>query len=87
MHPVWSKNSSWSLCPESEIIALRTLMINQAREVFYHGSFQASLIYMLIVSPSPAEPIRTGSPCKILSHAISSRSSFLTTRAGQVHES
>src|SRR5260370_358953 len=29
MHPVWSKNSSWSLCPESEIIALRTLMINQ----------------------------------------------------------
>jgi len=57
MHPVWSKNSSWSLCPESEIIALRTLMINQAREVFCHGRFQASLIYMLIVSPSPAEPI------------------------------
>jgi hypothetical protein len=28
------------------------------------------------------KPIQTGSLCKILSHAISSRSSFLTTRDG-----
>jgi hypothetical protein len=30
---VWSKNSS-GRCPEPEIIALRTLMITQAAEVF-----------------------------------------------------
>jgi hypothetical protein len=41
-------------CPEPEIIALQTLMINQAQEVF--GRFPASLIYVLIVSPSPAVP-------------------------------
>src|SRR5215475_7867675 len=31
-------------------------MINQAREVFCQGRFPASLIYVLIVSPSPAVP-------------------------------
>jgi hypothetical protein len=34
--------------PEPKTIALRTLMINQAREVFCQGSFPASLIYVLI---------------------------------------
>jgi hypothetical protein len=34
--------------------ALRTLMTNHAREVFCQGRFPASLIYVLIVSPSPA---------------------------------
>src|SRR6266403_5872364 len=43
-------------CPEPEIIALRTLMINQAREVSCQGRFPASLIYVLIVSPWPAVP-------------------------------
>jgi hypothetical protein len=41
-------------CPEPEMIALRTLVINQVRAVF--GRFPASLIYVLIVSPSPAVP-------------------------------
>ena len=31
-------------CPEPEIIPLRTLMINQAREVFCQRRFPASLI-------------------------------------------
>jgi len=31
-------------------------MINEAPEVFCHGRFPASLIYVLIVSPSPAVP-------------------------------
>ncbi len=43
-------------CPEPELIALRPLMINQAREVFCQGRFPASLIYVLIVSPWPAVP-------------------------------
>jgi hypothetical protein len=43
-----------SRCPDPEIIALRMLMINQAQEV--SGRFPASLIYMMIVSPSPAVP-------------------------------
>jgi hypothetical protein len=43
-------------CPEPELIAQRTLMIDQAREVFCQGRFPASLIYVLIVSPSPAVP-------------------------------
>ncbi len=30
-------------CPEQELIALRTLMINQAREVFCQERFPASL--------------------------------------------
>jgi hypothetical protein len=36
--------------PEPEITALRTLMTNQAREVFRQGRFPASLIDVLIVS-------------------------------------
>src|SRR6266481_6002948 len=43
-------------CPELEIITLRTLMINQAREVFCQRRFPASLIHVLIVSPPPAVP-------------------------------
>ena len=31
-------------CPEPELIALRTLLINQAREVFCQGNSPASLI-------------------------------------------
>src|SRR6516164_1972620 len=31
-------------------------MINQSREVFCQGRFPASLIYVLLVSPSPAVP-------------------------------
>ena len=31
-------------CTEQELIALRTLMINQAREVFCQGIFSASLV-------------------------------------------
>jgi hypothetical protein len=42
-------------CPEPEIIALRTLMINQAREVFCLGTLPASLIYVLICADR--EPI------------------------------
>ena len=38
-------------CPEPELIALRTLMINQAREGFCQGEFPASLIYVLTVEP------------------------------------
>jgi hypothetical protein len=44
-------------CPEQELIALRTWMLNQAREVFYHGTFPASLIYVLIVSPMARGPV------------------------------
>src|SRR5882762_8739323 len=43
-------------CPEPELIALRTLMINRARQRFCQGRFPASLIYVLVVSPSPAVP-------------------------------
>jgi len=42
--------------PAPTLIALRTLMINQAREVSCQGRFPASLIYVLTVSPSPAVP-------------------------------
>src|SRR5215467_10889347 len=45
-----------SHCPEQQLIAQRQSMINQAREVFCQGRFPASLIYVLIVSPSPAVP-------------------------------
>ena len=40
-------------CHEQELIALRTLMINQAREVFCQGRFSASLIYVLIENRCP----------------------------------
>src|SRR5258708_31711972 len=43
-------------CPAPTLIALRTLMINQAREVSCQRRFPVSLIYMLIVSPWPAVP-------------------------------
>jgi hypothetical protein len=43
-------------CPELEIITLHTLMTNHAREVLCQGRFPASLICVLIVSPSPAAP-------------------------------
>src|SRR5258708_3401854 len=43
-------------CPEQELIAHCTLMINQTREVFCQGRFPLSLIYVLIVSPWPAVP-------------------------------
>src|SRR5712664_2379545 len=43
-------------CPAPTLTALRTLMINQAREVSCQGRFPASLIYVLIVSPWPAVP-------------------------------
>src|SRR6266404_4145992 len=43
-------------CPDQELIALRKLMINKAREVSCQGRFPASLIYVLIASPSPAVP-------------------------------
>jgi hypothetical protein len=36
-------------------LTLRTLMINQAREVFCQGRLPASLIYVLIVSSSAYE--------------------------------
>ena len=39
---------------EQELIALGLLIINQAWEVVCQGGFPASLIYVLIVSPSPA---------------------------------
>src|SRR5258706_6952671 len=45
-----------SRCPEPKLIALLTLMINQAREVSCQRRFPASLIYVLIASPSPAVP-------------------------------
>jgi hypothetical protein len=41
--------------PEPEIIALPTLMINQAREVFCQGRFPASLIYVLIENRCPVD--------------------------------
>src|SRR5207244_8170894 len=40
--------------PEQELIALRPLMINQTWEPPAKGGLPASLIYVLIVSPSPA---------------------------------
>ena len=43
-------------CPEQQLIAQRPSMINEAREVLCKGRFPASLIYVLIVSPSPAVP-------------------------------
>src|SRR5260370_14530690 len=43
-------------CPDPELIALLTLMINQAREVSCQRRFPVSLIYVLIVSPWPAVP-------------------------------
>jgi hypothetical protein len=44
----------WVLPSSRESIALRMLMINQAQEV--SGRFPASLISVLIASPSPAVP-------------------------------
>src|SRR5258708_1732131 len=41
-------------CPAPTLTALRTLMINQTREVFCQGRFPVSLIY--VVSPWPAVP-------------------------------
>src|SRR6516164_7445855 len=43
-------------CPRQQPIGQRPSMIDQAREVFCQGRFPASLIYALIVSPSPAVP-------------------------------
>src|SRR5215469_12470374 len=43
-------------CSEQQLIAQRPSIINQAREVFCQGRFPASLICVLIVSPSPAVP-------------------------------
>ena len=43
-------------CPRQQLIGQRPSMIDQAREVFCQGRFPASLIYALIVSPSPAVP-------------------------------
>ena len=43
-------------CSEQQLIAQLPPMINQAWEVFCQGRFPASLIYVLIVSPSPAVP-------------------------------
>src|SRR5260370_37481782 len=43
-------------CPYAELIALLTLMINQAREVSCQRRFPVSLICVLIVSPWPAVP-------------------------------
>src|SRR5258708_38415185 len=43
-------------CPEPALIALRTLMINQVREVFCQSRFPVSLTYVLSVSPWPAVP-------------------------------
>src|SRR5215471_5699514 len=43
-------------CSEQQLIAQLPPMINQAWEVFCHVRFRASLIYVLIVSPSPAVP-------------------------------
>ena len=40
-------------CPEQQLIAQRPSMINEAREVLCQGRFPASLIDVLIVSPSP----------------------------------
>jgi hypothetical protein len=42
-------------CPEQELIALCTLVTNQAREIFCDGSFPASLIYVLIESRCPVD--------------------------------
>src|SRR5215468_7063777 len=39
--------------PEQQLIAQRPSMINEAREVLCQWRFPASLIYVLIVSPSP----------------------------------
>ena len=43
-------------CPRQQLIGQPPSMIDQAREVFCQGRFPASLIYALIVSPSPALP-------------------------------
>ena len=43
-------------CPRQQLIGQPPSMIDQAREVFCQGRFPASLIYALIVSPSPAVP-------------------------------
>src|SRR5215471_20962899 len=41
---------------EQQLIAKRPPLIKQAREVLCQGRFPASLIYVLIVSPSPVVP-------------------------------
>ena len=43
-------------CPRQQLIGQRPSMIDQAREVFCQARFPASLLYALIVSPSPAVP-------------------------------
>jgi hypothetical protein len=43
-------------CPRQQLIGQRPSMIDQVREVFCQARFPASLIYALIVSPSPALP-------------------------------
>jgi len=60
-------------CPEPELIALRTLMINQVREVFCQKKLLASLIYILVVSPWPSLSRRlyAASPFVVLQQAPS----------------
>ena len=43
-------------CPQRQLMAQRPSMINQAREVCCQGRFPTSLLYVPIVSPSPAVP-------------------------------
>src|SRR5215813_6580736 len=43
-------------CLGQQLIAQRPSVINEAREVLCQGRFPISLIYVLIVSPSPAVP-------------------------------
>jgi hypothetical protein len=54
--PSYGEKTDPGHCPEQQLIAQRPSMINQAQDVFSQGSFRASLIYVLIVSPSPAVP-------------------------------
>src|SRR5882762_1053281 len=44
-------------CPEQELIALRPLMINQAREVFCQRRFPPSLIYVADREPTASCPV------------------------------
>ncbi len=45
--------------PEPEIIPLRTLMANQAREVFCQRRFPASLIYVADREPTASCPVNS----------------------------
>lgn len=55
--PPYGQKTHLGHSPQPELIALRTLMINQAREIFCQGKFPSSLIDVLIAEPVAYCPV------------------------------